>query len=127
LHGKGLIEIVPSFDTIGSGADFALNRLNDRTQNLHMSFPRSVLHVAGALQEAKLDPGVGDTADWVVMEKTGRIWRLPAKHQVIGDLMHDYAGKASSDLDSDAAIRTRIAAAMYQAPLMPFKFSGLEV
>ncbi|HVS89652.1 MAG TPA: hypothetical protein VHF01_15705 [Candidatus Acidoferrum sp.] len=124
---KGLIEIVPSFDTIGSGADLALNKLNDRAQNLHMSFPRSVLHVAEAMQEAKLDPGVGDAADWVVMEKTGKIWRVPAKDQVISELLNDYAGKVSDSLDSDAAIRKRIAEAMYQAPLMPFKFSGLEV
>src|SRR3984893_7336054 len=48
MHNKELIEIVPSFDTIGSGADFARNKLNDRAQNLHMSFQRSVLHVAEA-------------------------------------------------------------------------------
>jgi len=46
LVDKELIEIVPSYETIGSGADLALNTLNDRAQNLHYSFQRTVLHIA---------------------------------------------------------------------------------
>lgn len=105
---KNPVEIVHSHETIGSGADLAMNKLNDRGQNIHMSFQRSVLHVAEALEEAKLDPGVGDAADWVVLEKNGRMARLPAKQRVITDLVQAYAGRISDALDGDDAIRNAL-------------------
>jgi len=123
---KEQIEIVPSFDTIGSGADLALNKLNDRAQNLHYSFQRSVLHIAEALEEAKLDPGVGDAADWVIMEQGGGIARLPAKHEVLKELVSDYAGKLSDKLDGDDAMRAKLKGILYKAPMMPFRYSALE-
>ena len=125
LVDKEMIEIVPSFETIGSGADFALNKLNDRAQNLHYTFQRSVLHVAEALEEAELDPYVGDAADWVIMVKDG-IKRLPARHKVITDLMAKYAGRLSDDLDGDEATRKALAGIMYKAPMMPFRFNALD-
>jgi 20S proteasome alpha/beta subunit len=122
---KEQIEIVPSFETIGSGADFALNHLNDRAQNLHYSFQRSVVHIAEALENAKLDSGVGDAADWVIMER-GKIARLPAKHEVLEELKSYYAGRKTDSLDSDDAVRKKLKGILYQAPLMPFKYSALE-
>jgi hypothetical protein len=127
MMDKEQIEIVPSFDTIGSGADLALNRLNDRAQNLHYTFQRSVLHIAEALQEAKLDPGVGDAADWVIMEKNGQIARLPAKDEVLNELLSDYAGRQSGALDGNAAVRNKLKGILYKAPMMPFRYSASEV
>jgi hypothetical protein len=122
---KELVEIVPSFETIGSGADLALNKLNDRSQNLHYSFQRSVLHVAEALEEAKLDPDVGDAADWVIMVPGG-IKRLPAKHKLLTDLKEKYAGRKTDELDGDDALRKKLAGILYEAPMMPFRHSALE-
>lgn len=122
---KEQIQIVPSFETIGSGADLALNKLNDRAQNLHYSFQRSVLHVAEALEEAKLDPGVGDAADWVIMVPGG-IKRLPAKHMLLTDLKGKYVGRKTDELEGDDALRKELAGIMYQAPMMPFRYSALE-
>jgi 20S proteasome alpha/beta subunit len=113
---KEPIQIVHGYETIGSGADLALNKLNDRGQNIHISFQRTVLHVAEALREAKLvpDKSVGEPADWIIIENGGKIRRLPARHQVILDIMGASPGGNSQALDADQNTRKKIASILYE-------------
>lgn len=120
---KNPVEIVTGHETIGSGGEYALSHLNSRNQNTFMSFQRSVLHIAEALDAAKLDPHVGEPSDWVVLQANGTIFRLPANHEVIQDLKKQYSGD-SAGLDEDDGARERLRKILYRPedinPRLPF-------
>jgi len=116
---KEVPEIVYSHETIGSGGEYALNHLNFRDQNVHMSFQRTVVHVAEALEAAKLDPHVGEPKDWIILEPNGRVRRLIADHQHIKQLLADFRGKDTDALDDDKEARKRILNTLYRLPTTP--------
>lgn len=125
---KEVPEIVYSHETIGSGGENALNHLNFRGQNVHMSFQRTVLHVAEALEAAKLDPHVGEPKDWIILEANGRVRRLIANHQNIKDLVAGFHLRDTDSLEDDKEARKRILDTLYRPIVTPSdaQKSGLD-
>lgn len=108
-------EMETTFSVIGSGTYAALDVLCRRKQEPYMTLQRTLLHVAEALEAARLDairrdpqnPDVGDAADFVVI--TPRYFRrLSAKDKTLLRLMKRFANfKDSDSLDSDDKARTQ--------------------
>jgi hypothetical protein len=111
-----------TFSVIGSGADAALGVLCRRRQEPYMTVQRTILHVAEALEAARLDairrdpsnPDVGNPGDYIIL--TPRAFRrLPTKDKTLSRLMRKFSGKDSEPLDWDDRTRKAFLDAMYFA------------
>ena len=85
-------EIVSSQVTIGNGGEAALAQLDRRAQNPHYAFQRTILHVAEALREAKLEPTVGHASDYVILQRNA-IRRFKACAPFVADLIEKYKNR----------------------------------
>jgi hypothetical protein len=106
-------EIESSFTTIGSGGEDALIHLDFRKQNPHYSFPRTVLHVAEALEKAKTDPAVGAPGDYVILRR-GETRRFKARDPFVLELIERYANRDTAEIDNDDEIRMKLKGLIYK-------------
>lgn len=113
-------EIESSHATIGSGGQDAMVHLDFRKQNPHYSFPRTVLHVAEALEKAKTDPAVGPPGDYVVLQR-GEIRRFKSRDPFVLDLIERYRNRDSAEIDDDDEIRMKLKSLIYKDQFLPFK------
>jgi hypothetical protein len=99
---------------IGIGADAAYRWLVKRSQEVYMSIPRTILHIAEAMREAKLDQPktVGDPADYVVITER-QIRRMPAKDPTLQQMLAKYVEADTEEIDSSDEIWRAIQGAMY--------------
>lgn len=122
IRGSGVViqfsgEEMTSADPIGcigTGGDAAFVKLMERSQNVHMSLPRTLLHVAEAMREARLKnpKTVGDAADYVVITEK-QIRRMPSSHAVLQVMLGKYADKDSAEIDRNEELWQAIQSAMY--------------
>jgi hypothetical protein len=99
---------------IGSGSSAAFRRLMERSQNAYMSLPRTILHIAEGMQQARLEEPetVGNPANYVVItEKQTR--RMPAKDPTLQQLLAKYADMDTEEIDSSNEVWDAIQAALY--------------
>lgn len=106
-------EIVSSHVTIGSGGEAALAQLDRRKHNPHYSFERTILHVAEALEEAKVEPTVGQPSDYFILQR-GAMRRFKARDPYIKELITKYKGRDSAELDNDEEAKEHIKKLMYK-------------
>jgi hypothetical protein len=106
-------EIVSSHVTIGSGGEAALAQLDRRAQNPHYSFQRTILHIAEALQEAKVEPTVGRASDYVILQRNATR-RFKARDPFVADLIAKYKNRDSAELDEDAEARAQMKELIYK-------------
>jgi hypothetical protein len=99
---------------IGSGGSAAYAQLMRRSQHAHMSLGRTLLHVAEAMREARIDQpdSVGEPADYVVITEN-QVRRMPAKDQNLQRMLQSYAGADTGEIDSDTALFNSLYAALY--------------
>lgn len=99
---------------IGTGGDAAYRRLMLRSQDLHMSLPRALIHLAEAMRDAQeANPTtVGRPSDYVVITPK-QVRRMPANDSVLPDLMLQYDGRDTEEVDSDERIFNSVMAALY--------------
>ncbi|HVA02013.1 MAG TPA: hypothetical protein VMV34_10185 [Terriglobia bacterium] len=118
VSGLDTISFPQKFAVIGSGFTLATNALNQRQQYEHMTFQRSVFHLIEALEAARQEPQgtVGPPRDIVVIER-GAYRSLPVQDPVVRQLLSQYQGKDSKDLDNDNAIRQKLQSILYANPL----------
>lgn len=106
---------VDNLACIGTGGDAAFGQLMKRSQEAHMSLPRTILHVAEAMQAARLEnpDTVGAPTDFVVItERQTR--RMPAKSPVLAKMLEKYANADNTEeIDSSNEIWNVVQAAMY--------------
>jgi hypothetical protein len=105
-------EIESIFLTIGSGGDDALTHLDFRKQNPHYSLPRTVVHVAEALEKAKIDDAVGPPGDYVILQR-GQTRRFRARDSVVSELIERYKNRDTTEIDNDDDIRTKLKGLIY--------------
>lgn len=113
IDGNYEPELVTDLIVIGSGETYAREVLDARGQRPSLSFQRTILHVAEAMHGAKADDGVGEAADYIVLEK-GSMRRLPANEDWLTELRRAYKGKDSAPLDSDDRVRALLLSKLYQ-------------
>jgi 20S proteasome alpha/beta subunit len=108
------------FSVIGSGTDAAYDVLVKREQEPYMSFQRTLLHLAEAMEAARLDAiardplnqDVGAPGDYVVI--TPKAYRkMPANNPTLTQLVSDYAGKETETADDDQVTRKLLVEALY--------------
>jgi 20S proteasome alpha/beta subunit len=100
---------------IGTGGPTAYDWLMKRSQEVHMSLPRTLVHVAEAMREARLKnpKTVGEPADYLVItaEQTRR---MPAKHPALQQMLSQYAAGDTEEIDRNDEIQQIIQSAMYK-------------
>jgi hypothetical protein len=110
-------EIESSFATIGSGGEDALIHLDFRKQNPHYSFPRTIVHVAEALEKAKADPAVGPPGDYIILQKDCVTRRFKARDPFVLDLIERFKDRDTGEIDDDEDIRLKIRNLIYKDPI----------
>jgi hypothetical protein len=106
-------EIVSSHESIGSGGLQALDQLNKRNQNPFYSCQRTILHVAEALEAAKVEPSVGQAADYIILQSNA-VRRFKARDPIVTELVAKYRNKDSAELDQDMDAREKIKSLIYE-------------
>jgi len=108
------------FCAIGSGGNAAYSVLVQREQEPHMSFQRTLIHMAEAMEAARLDaiqrdplnPDVGFPAAYVVVTKKAmRI--LPANNIELKHLVSKYDAKDTESVDAEKVCREKLRSAMW--------------
>ncbi len=100
---------------IGTGGDSAFEQLMKRSQDAHMSLPRTILHIAEAMEAARLanPKTVGRASDFVVITQK-QIRRMPAKSPVLAKMLEKYANAESTEgIDGSDQIWGLVQGAMY--------------
>jgi len=131
IRGSGcLVYFTPDEDAaneeslvcIGTGGNAAYRWLMKRNQEVHMSLPRTLLHVAEAMREARLKnrKTVGEPADYVVITAT-QTRRMPAKDPTLQQMLASYAGRDTKEIDSSDELHRAVQSAMYLPKAAAFK------
>jgi hypothetical protein len=86
------------WSAIGTGGDDAAEKLGKRNQGATISFQRTLVHVAEAMEAARADRYVGEPSDYVVItQRTYR--RFPARDPYLMQLLAKYADRDTNELD----------------------------
>jgi hypothetical protein len=123
IHGSGAIvhfsptdiARVDQLACIGSGGHSAFDHLMKRSQEAHMSLPRTILHVAEAMEAARVanPDSVGRASDFVVITQK-QIRRMPAKSPVLAKMLEKFANAESTEeIDGSDQIWGLVQGAMY--------------
>jgi hypothetical protein len=104
-----------SLACIGIGGGAAYRWLIKRSQHVHMTIARTLLHVAEAMREARLahPESVGDPANYVVITAK-QTRRMPATDPTLQQMLVKYAGADTEEIDHSAEIQQAVQSAMYR-------------
>lgn len=98
--GKRQLEAAstPGIMVIGSGGQLAMEKLNQREQNLDCSLARSAFHVLEALEAARNESNktVGPPSNLIVIDDLGHMGQLPPFCQALQDFKKAYADRDST-------------------------------
>jgi len=89
-------ETSPGIYVIGSGQVHAMDVLNRRVQNTHMSLARTMLYVHEAMTAARIEKTVGSAQGYIVMKRERRILFVPSTLPILEDWRKAYARRSST-------------------------------
>jgi hypothetical protein len=104
-------EIV-SYSAIGSGMEYAHDHLGARNQNENISFQRTIVHVAEAMERARQDKDVGEPSDYVVLSQRS-LRRYPARNSFLDQLLLRFFEKPTDPLDDTEDGANAMRSALY--------------
>ncbi len=110
----------PGRYVIGSGGALALAQLNKRNQSVEYGLPRTLLHVAEAMDEAKKVTGksVGEPSSFMVADKHGRMMRINPEAPIFRDWKKAYKHRSNTaSLDESEIARIAIGCRIARARL----------
>jgi hypothetical protein len=101
---------------VGCGDLAALRKLHSRRQEPYMSAPRTLLHVAEAMNAAKRAyPNlIGKAADYVILRRDKPIMRFPAASGPLDDWRRCFRGKPTDPMQDDSGFRKEFEAQLYE-------------
>lgn len=101
---------------VGIGGVAALEKLHSRDQEPYMSAPRTLLHVAEAMDAAKraYPAYIGRPDDYVILRANKPIMRFPAASPALAEWRTDFRGKPTDLMQDDPSFRKEFEANLYQ-------------
>lgn len=107
--GACITEMGAGHFAVGLGDVVALKQLHRRRQEPYMSAPRTLLHIAEAMECArKYEPKyIGKPADYSVLMPSRDIKRFPASSPVLAEWIRDFKKKDSAKMQSDRYFRNQ--------------------
>jgi hypothetical protein len=101
----------------GLGDIVALRKLHNRGQEMYMSPPRSLLHMAEAMEAARKSAPryIGRPADYIVLRRDKPMMRFNTKSPVLAEWLDDFKkGRNSEPMQNDQRFRNQFVNALYE-------------
>lgn len=106
----------------GLGDIVALRKLHKRGQESYMSAPRSLLHMAEAMEAARKSAPryIGKPADYIVLKRNEPLMRFNTKSPVLAEWIAKFKGRNSEAMQDDQLFRNQFMTALYEhVPVNP--------
>jgi len=100
----------------GIGGAKAQEKLSERNQNEYMSVPRSLLHLAEAMETARLayPKHIGKPSDYMVLRPNKPIMRFNNSSANLQRWIAEFRGRATDEMQSDTKYREEFESDLYE-------------